>query len=235
MRKLSFSVLVALVTFAIGLVVAAIWLTQKVPELKSEVSPSTQCYPLVTQKIESLKSVDGDYFPKRAFYQDQQRNDSIANWYGRYLAQMKEPSLFVSQSSSKHAAYRFLWVRSFHPKVAIFVWTDGERKTLSVKQLSLEEKNKAGQLTVNETRSLTEDEWAGFSSLVNETCFWKLSTVEGDAIAMDGAWWVLEGSTDGYYHVVTRQSPVDSSYRELCLYMLKLSGLKPDASKNEIY
>lgn len=49
------------------------------------------------------------------------------------------------------------------------------------------------------------------------------------------AWWLVEGVQEGYYHVAHRQSPDSGAYREVCLYMLKLSGLPLDESKGEIY
>jgi hypothetical protein len=41
---------------------------------------------------------------------------------------------------------------------------------------------------------------------------------------MDGEWWVLEEMSDNNYQVTTRQTP-DDAYREVCLYMLRLSGI----------
>jgi hypothetical protein len=55
----------------------------------------------------------------------------------------------------------------------------------------------------------------------------------------DGAQWILEGTKGNDYHVVNRQSPDDNfhrnagKYRELCLHILKLSGL--DLKKEKIY
>jgi len=54
---------------------------------------------------------------------------------------------------------------------------------------------------------------------------------------MDGAEWILEGTQKDNYHVVVRHSPNDDDYRksgkyrDLCLYILKLSDLHLDNEK----
>jgi hypothetical protein len=45
---------------------------------------------------------------------------------------------------------------------------------------------------------------------------------------------MFEANSAGYYQVIARQSP-EASYRDLCLYMLKLSALPVDSAKGEIY
>jgi hypothetical protein len=45
---------------------------------------------------------------------------------------------------------------------------------------------------------------------------------------LDGAGWLLEGLSEGEYHVVDRQSPANDSYSQLCRYLLQLG--KVDAA-----
>lgn len=234
MSQASLRLLVVLITFTLGVVVAAIWMTWNVPKLESPTVPTTRCFPGLGQRIETLKPVEGGYFPERAFYQDEKRDRFVSNWYTRYLGQMNEPSLLVSRSD-QNASYRFLWLRSFHPTVVVRLWSNGEKRMLSVKEISLKNQTQSNQLLVDQTRTLKDEEWITFVKLVEESCFWTVPTTTNGPIAMDGAWWVLEGVQQGYYHVATRQSPDSGSYRELGLYMLKLSGLPLDQSKGEIY
>lgn len=234
MKKVSVAIVAGLITFSIGVVVAVLWMTRSTPELTNAEAPSAQCFPLFTQKVDSLKISEEGYFPQAAFYADRQRDQLVRSWYARYLAQMKEPSLLDSDTSENNGIYRFTWLRSFHSKVVVRVWTDVDGGMLTVKELTPEHENLAGHLSVDQTRRLTTDELAEFVRLFNKLCFWTLPSTPGDAIATDGAWWVFEVNSAGYYQVIARQAP-EPTYRDLCLYMLKVSGLPLDASKGEIY
>lgn len=234
MKKLPISIVVALITFSIGVIAAAVWMTRQSPELISGATPSDPCHPLFSQKRDAFKMGEEGYFPKRAFYEDEHTDQLVRSWYARNLAQMKESSLLGSLPNQHNAVYRFTWLRSFHSKIVVRVWTNGRVRNLSVKELSSESQNQNAQITVDQSRGLTEDEWTAFARLLDEACPWTLPPTKGNALAMDGAWWVFEASSNENYHVVARQSP-ERSYRELCLYMVKLSGLPVDASKGEIY
>jgi hypothetical protein len=66
---------------------------------------------------------------------------------------------------------------------------------------------------------------------LDDSCYWQLATQDDSMDGNDGARWILEGVKGGRYHIVDRWTPQNGSYRELCLYALKLSGLKLDASE----
>lgn len=233
MRKLSFSVVVAIITFSIGVIVAAVWMTRTTPRLEPGVPIVDACPPLATQNVDALKPGKDAYFPEGVFFRDRHTDQIAGNLFTRYLAEMQEPSLLRFQPGSGESVYRFTWLRSFHSKVSIRVWTDRQMKTLAFKELKSENKGKNHQLAVAQTRNLTIDEWNEFVRLLNEACVWRLPSGVQDAIATDGAWWLFEVNSDRHYHVVARQSPQDS-YRDLCLYLLKLTGL-PFNSPDEIY
>ena len=234
MSRVSLRLLVALITFTLGIVATAVWLTRKVPELQAPAVTKSQCFPGKADKIDAVRVVADRYFPDGVFYKDEKRDRFVSGWYSRNLRMMNEAPLLTSHHDHDRS-YRFLWLRSFHPSVVVRLWANGEKYMLSVKELSLRDQNKPNQLLTDQTRILSNDEWAGFVKQLDETCFWEIPTTTNDPIAMDGARWVLEGIQQGYYHIATRQSPDSGSYRELCLYMLKLSALPLDPSKGEIY
>jgi hypothetical protein len=153
---------------------------------------------------------------------------------------MAEPS-FQSIVNANVESYRFLWLRSFLPGVAIRVWICSQEYCITAKQLDRLDKYVDGKLipsaklAINNSRSLSVDEWNGFLSVLERSRFWSLPTVDGKMMANDGAEWVLEGAKDSQYHVVARQSPTDGDYYDACVFLLKLSGLKVDASKGELY
>jgi hypothetical protein len=92
---------------------------------------------------------------------------------------------------------------------------------------------KPGKLILIQSREVTEGEWDKFTDLLEQSCYWKMPTEEGNPGGKDGAQWVLEGIKEGRSHVVDRWTPEGGSYRELCLYLLKLSGLK--VSEEDLY
>ena len=223
MRKLSIFLTAGLITFFVGVLVAAIWISRKVPTLEKGTALNTQCNPGTQQRLDRLKIGEDGYFPEQVLYNDMQLDRATRTWYARYLSQLQEPSL-VKQSQNTATIYRFLWVRSFRSTIVVRLWTDGERKMLTVKELTKQTPDHPSELAVNQTRILRDDEWVNFTNLFSQMCLWNLPNTSGAPIAMDGEWWILEEMSDNHYHVTTRQTP-DDAYREVCLYMLRLSGI----------
>jgi hypothetical protein len=187
-----------------------------------------------------LNNQPTSYFPSGTFLPDELRDKHLVDWYARSLNELGEPS-FQSMAASNLESYRFLWLRSFHPGVAIRVWRCPVGYCITSKQLDSIDRYTDGKfvptakLAVNNSRPLRANDWDRFLSLLNGAQFWSLPTVDGKPMANDGAAWLLEGTRASNYHVVDRQSPVDGAYRDACLYLLTLSQLKVDASKHELY
>ena len=160
------------------------------------------------------------YFPPGAFSTNERLNQFVDEWYGIHLAAMNEVSLYMG---GEEEGYRFLWLRSDHAPVAVHLRTAGERRLVTVKQLSWGG-YRPGKLAVNRSRTLSRGEWDQFIALTESAGYWRLPA-EGDEAGAAGARWVLEGVKGGRYHVVDRGGPESGYYREACLYVLKLSGL----------
>lgn len=227
MKRFSISIVAGLLTFGVGVIVALVWMTRNTPKLVNERKPSGWCVPLATQKIASLKIGDEGYFPKAAFYRDEHRDKIVRGLYAEYLTVMNEPSLLESDINNSDGVYRFTWLRSFHTKVVVRVWTDAGVRMLTVKEL-IRDGAAPVRRNVSHTRPLNDDEWTKFKLLFDTACVWTIPAPEGP-IANDGSWWVFEAKSAGFYHVVATQVPEDD-YRELCVYLLKLTGLPLDAS-----
>jgi hypothetical protein len=180
------------------------------------------------------------YFPVGTFLPDEVREKGLVNWYSRSLQEMVEPS-FQSIIAANVESYRFLWLRSFHPGVAVRVWKCSRGYCITSKQLDGVDKYIDGKfvpsakMAINNSRSLTVDEWNGCLAILDRSHFWSSPTVDGRPMANDGADWLLEGAKESQYHVVARQSPTNGEYYGACVFLLKLSALKVDASKGELY
>jgi hypothetical protein len=92
-----------------------------------------------------------------------------------------------------------------------------------------------GELIVDRTYPITNEEWDQFAGLIEQACYWRQPTEDNEMHGEDGAQWILEGAKGGRYHIVDRWSPNDGSYRETCLYLLKLSRLGIATSSKELY
>jgi len=172
------------------------------------------------------------YFPEGIF------EDFTAEWYSSTLQAMEEPSLFGASRSSKREAYRFLWLRSFHAPIAIRVERQGEHYSLWAKKLKMSypkgEMPRPVGLTDRLEISLSKEQWSQFLSLLEESRFWKIPS-QDDYSGFDGSNWILEGCSEGRYHVVDRWAPGDShgpEFRKTCLFLIDLAGIFQD---EEIY
>ncbi len=166
----------------------------------------------------SSKKLDKSYFPKNKI------DESRANWYSKHLRKMNEPILYTV-TNKKIEIYRFTWLRTFHHPIMIRVYQSGEKGFLIAKELSGAGGYEPGELKHNVKRRLTKKGWQNILVHVKRSSFWSLKSNIDDG-GLDGARWIMEGVKKGKYHMVDRFSPEKGSYRELCLYLLKLSGLK---------
>jgi hypothetical protein len=150
-------------------------------------------------------------------------------WYSKHLEALNEPVL--SSIAEHDETYRFLWLRSFHHPITIRIWRTGDEKNMVFKELDGHGGDWPGKMIAHQARRITTDEWNKFINLIQEASYWQLPAV-GEDSGLDGANWILEGKKDGQYHLVDLWSLGSSgNYREACLYLLKLSGQKPQ----EIY
>ncbi|HEO65817.1 MAG TPA: hypothetical protein ENI73_08095 [Spirochaetes bacterium] len=167
----------------------------------------------------SSKKLDESYFPKNKI------GEFRAKWYSKHLRKANEPILYTL-TNKKTEIYRFTWLRTFHHPIMIRVYQSGGKSFLIAKELSGAGGYDPGELKHNVKRQLLKKEWQNILEHVKKSSYWYLKTKIDDLLGFDGAKWIMEGVKKGKYHVVDRWSPEKGSYRELCLYLLKLSGLK---------
>jgi hypothetical protein len=218
----------ALITFAVGLCIVLVWSAYRKPVLE-EIETPPDCLTDYEKQNTNEQSTQLSYFPPESFAADHDLGQFKAENYPKNLVGMNEPSL-LHLPGCVNEIYRFLWLRAFHPPVAVRVWQAGGKWFLVAKQL-----DEQGKLTVVKLRPLTENEWLAFKDLLNKASFWTLPTVGGTLNGNDGAQWLLEGAKDKQYHLVDRWVPEDENYRAACIFLLKQSGLEIDSSHYERY
>lgn len=237
MRRMFLRLATALLTFCLGVAVTVISSIKRtenpgtptvVVTVEVPFTPvATGCYP--GQSLETSLMDKESFFPPKVLAQDQGGNQFRNEWYSKHLSAMNEEPLY-SPEDEWVESYRFLWLRTFHHPVAVRIWKCGSVRFISVKELDGAGGYEPGKLKFERQRELTPDEWSEFKRHLDDSCYWQLPT-EDDNLGTDGAQWIFEGVKGGRYHIVDRWTPRSGSYRELCLYALKLSGLKVDTSE----
>lgn len=160
--------------------------------------------------------------------------------YSKFLQAMQEPTLFERPLGKDVEQYRFLWLRTFHKPIAVRIWKDGAGSHLRVVRLSGKGGYKTGQLELDQSFAVTNEQWTEFTNLIEQASFWDAPMKETDVIGADGAQWVLEGGAGERYHVVDRWCPLDrvanrptADFVACCRYLLALS--KQTVPQKETY
>ena len=242
MKRFYFWTITALATFALGLVAFYVWIAPHFaphnevfvePPLSVETPVYAGCsvsrsFPGLSVEFNSLATRPDGNFPKSSLNSRNEKSDIFRDtWYGKHLAGMQEPSLVTTNNGDKES-YRFLWLRSFHHAIAVRIERDGGQINLFVKENNGFGGYEPRDNAVTLERKISEVKWCEFLTKIDEADFWQLGEKVG--LANDGAQWILEGVKNKRYHVVDRQSPENGKYREACLYLLELSGLKVEES-----
>jgi hypothetical protein len=144
---------------------------------------------------------------------------------------MREPILCSERQGER---YRFLWLRSFHPPIAIRVEHESGQTTMVAKRLRVEGDDSDGVVDKDTAFALTTEEWAILQDLLSRAQIWEAPTEwprDPNVESLDGAQWVFEAATPTKYHLLDRWSaasdPRDVAFTRMCLFLLDISGLKP--------
>jgi hypothetical protein len=178
-------------------------------------------------------NAETEYFPPRAFVLVNPPNGGkdisgmLADQYSEYLRRIDEPSLWKqAREDGRLDAYRFLWLPGFdasYRPVAVRIEKAGRRVSLIVVQLGRDGDEDAGKIVLSKQMPLNQDQWNRLTKLVGRANFWDMPA-RIDDLGFDVETLLVEGAKDGEYHVVVRHSPEPGAYRELCRYMLDLTG-----------
>ncbi len=194
------------------------------------VSPS---FPGLSRDISQISKGQSGYFEAGGQNEHVNFIDGGFDWYGTFLAAMQEPSLLDSVESDREI-YRFLWLRTFDPPMAIRVEHTITETKLVFTEMSGRGGYSPGAIVRHEERSLPDSQWCSFIMRMDQAGFWKLGE-DKEGGAQDGAQWIVEGMKEGRYHLVDRQSPSNGYYRDACLYLLEIARANPEKSGRGIY
>jgi hypothetical protein len=153
------------------------------------------------------------YFPEGVFDDPGQ----ASSWYPYELRVLGEPSLYDLSANPSNQSYRFLWLRTFDPPVAVRLDVNADGTGTVVTKIG---DGKAGYPTTIkkvveiDRHDLTREQVQAFAALVDKDRFWWLESDEpapAGKARNDGSEWVIEAVRNGSYNVVARWSPGSNS------------------------
>ena len=180
----------------------------------------------------SLPQTGGRVFPERdSITGAPPLSDFDLQWYSKHLIAMGEPLL----PDGPGEVYRFLWLRSFHEPIMTRITCDPQGCHLVGIRLDGNGGYEPGEVTERKERRLSDQETTRFRRLLNNVQFWREQPMPRDGLVhLDGAQWIIEGRREGRYHIWNVWSPrptgLYADFRELCLELLRLSGLTIESS-----
>lgn len=164
-----------------------------------------------------------------AFFPPHTWADSVdtftADWYGKHLRAMGEPSLWTA-SSRGETAYRFLWLRTWGRPIAVRVTFDGAKAHLYATRLSGDGGYDPGKVDVRRDRDLALGDWQHIEAALASASY-DTTDVAGD-MGLDGAQWIIERAKGGKYRLVERWTPTKTgkyaAFRAACDVFVDLAG-----------
>ena len=151
-------------------------------------------------------------------------NDDRRDWYSKHLGAMAESALPTGPGET----YRFLWLRTFDHPVVVRVTCIEKGCVLTALRTNGQGGYEAGSVVERKTRTMSDAEVRRFREMFGRVQFWRPQPAD-DRLGLDGARWILEVRRGQDYHLWDVWSPDASgayaAYRELCLDLIRLSGL----------
>lgn len=155
-----------------------------------------------------------EYFPEQAF------DDFTANWYGKHLRAMREPSLqpqprVDATLGQRHAGNgkvsklastcRFLYLPTFSEPIIFRLEVDGEGKAVLItKRTNGKGGYGEGRLTYSVTSPVPSPQLDHIMKLIKELGPDSMPAAVPEMRGLDGSEWILEVADGETYHVLSR-------------------------------
>lgn len=156
------------------------------------------------------------YFPPELF--SGREGEFMVRWYSKTLYALDDKPLWPGVTAEP--IYRFTWSRSFsYPlSVSLTLLPDGTGiVVLHAADAELQ------HLTANQSRSIGAEQVAEFLELLEHAEFWQMPSLGGRR-GFDGSEWILEGTRNGNYHLVTRWCAGETAFGAAAFRLVELSG-----------
>jgi tetratricopeptide (TPR) repeat protein len=151
-----------------------------------------------------------------------------SDWIKVQLSALNEPCLYNLVIPENNEVYRFTWLRTFDPPIAVRVVKSFNKCSIYWKigkgsgGYEPEGIRECGQ------RELSKDEWTTFQDIFNSVNFDKLPHSDYEP-SYDGATWTLERAITNNYKAYNTKEPYKIG--KLCMFMIEMTGLKIDEKR----
>lgn len=183
------------------------------------------------------------YFPVRKNRGDSGVSEFEAAWYGKALHRMNEPRLPESAKDTTTVVYRVTVLPTWGNPIAVRAQEIGGNFTLFARRLDGFGGYDPGKLVEKKDVKFTEADSRQLASLITRLRFFDMSPTD-DVRGNDGDEWILEGVSEGKYHVVQRWCASDYEFKErglerflaLCEFLISKSTLseRPENKGHEL-
>ncbi len=146
---------------------------------------------------------DDSYFPIKTKTGGEGVTEFESKWYGQSLERMKEPRLPEFAKDANAEVYRITVLPTWGNSIAVRVQKHGELYSLSARRLDGQAGYNPGKLVESKDIALGADDSKTLAVLIQNLDFFQIST-EDDVRGMDGDEWIIEGVSQGKYHVAVR-------------------------------
>jgi hypothetical protein len=185
--------------------------------------------------VDALRFTEGALVPSGALRPDRPDVDSLLmRWYSHDLSAMREQRL-VPAGHDPVESYRFTWLRSFDPPIAVRISATARDTFAVVSQTSGSAYFTPPHLLRHDSIRVTAPEWASVRAALARAAFWTANPEPAALGGTDGAQWVLEGLRESRYHIVDRWSPRDTgsaaAFRHAGIVMLGVARLVVDSGR----
>ena len=164
------------------------------------------------------------YWSEGTFAQQLPTDTLLRRWFSAELCAMGELPLH-RYDLSEGFGVRLLWLRAFHPGVAIrVVETASATRLVAIELARGDERYARGTIARRSEIGLSQSEVAAIREELRRIGFWSLGTEESRG--RDGSEWIVEVVDQRRYHVVQRWTGAE--LQPVGLQLINLSGLDPD-------
>jgi hypothetical protein len=163
------------------------------------------------------------YFPPGALDGDPPNVAAVVvEAYSRNLSNLKEPSLWSPRRQLHVTSYRFLWLRSFDNPVSVRFEIDDDGTARLIAKIF---DRSAERIMLDKNKTLSRDEVRELMGHLEDMKFWDAPTSDRGRIGTDGAEWVIEGVSNGKYHLLHRWSPRTGAIRNFGECAIRIAGI----------
>lgn len=181
---------------------------------------------------------DDGYFPIKKKAADAGIDAFEAQWYGAALKSMSEPKLPRLTKNPNAVVYRLLILPNYSNPMAVRVNKHGTTYQVSARRLDGRGGYDAGRLVESKKAGLSANDSKTLEVLIRNLNFFQLTT-DDDVMINDGDEWVLEGVSQGKYHLIERGNAYTyrieqrglTAFHDLSKFLLDRCRLSPESIK----